>query len=246
MRSNSSLRFYGIKGPCQGENLEKIWKGCPPEMTDILIFNVGFLHCTEVAFASPSDMERGKLNASAVRELVERFAVNLRKQYPRSRLVLHGQPAPELVYVKKPQTFMRRKPFSENLRRSNDHAMSNVMDIESSVADAHGIEYLPSYPLTRHPLKERERTSKGRAYSLGRTDSVHFCLPGLPDFVVDAWLSELCALRDPLSFDDQPRTEELEDRSSYKTGRKSALPSRADPRPPPRRPRRSTRHTYRG
>lgn len=193
LQNNGHIFFNGVKGPCKENNLQKIWSYCDPEQTDVLIFNIGFLHCAErIGSLGFTLGPESQLNRSAVRRVVTEFATELRSRYPRSRLVLYGQPAAELVNVPQAASHFLSKAHSKYLRHPSDQVTEDIMEVEWEVALESGLEYIPAHIFTRHPLSEADRRASKKIYSLGRTDRVHFCLPGLPDFAVDAWLSEHC------------------------------------------------------
>ena len=69
--------------------------------------------------------------------------------------------------------------------------MLDLVEIEKSTAEKYNMHYVDSYEVTKSFLNEKERTKWGKAFSLGRTDRVHFCLPGPVDFATKIVLEVL-------------------------------------------------------
>lgn len=183
LRSGGTITFNGVNGPCRSENHMKVLDKCSPNTTDILIFNVGYLHCSEI-FGTLSFMrgENSTLNETSGSALVHTLLNSVASAFPRTKLILYGQPAGELVNVPMIKSLIKKESSHGFLRHPGDAIGEQVMQMEMKIARQLGFHYVPSYTLTRHPLSEARRVVLRRKVSIGRTDRVHFCLPGLVDF----------------------------------------------------------------
>ena len=190
--TGSALSFHGIKGPCKPENWGKIWEKCPPSRTDVLVFNIGYLHCSNILETfSYSKGVNSKLNMEATANMTEEIISNVRRIFEKSEIVLYGQPAPELVNY--PNAKKIKKQISDNkfFRHKSDRVILDLVGIEKYIAKQYGMHYVDSYKATKSFLNEKERIKWEKDFSLGRTDRVHFCLPGPVDFATNEVLELL-------------------------------------------------------
>jgi len=191
-KTGSVLSFHGIKGPCKPENYGKIWEKCHPGSTDVLIFNIGYLHCADVleSFSYTKGI-KSKLNIKATTYMTEKIISNISKAFKNRKVLLYGQPAPELVNYPNAKGIKNQFARDKFFRHKSDRVILNLVGIEKSMAEKYNIHYIDSFNATKHFLNEKERIKWGKLFSLGRTDRVHFCLPGPVDFATDAVLEIL-------------------------------------------------------
>ena len=190
--TGSLLMFHGIKGPCKPENMGKIWEKCPPSSTDVLIFNIGYLHCTNIleSFGYSKGIN-SKLNVRATAHMTEEIISNISRIFKNRKILLYGQPAPELVNYPNAEKMKKKLAKDKFFRHQSDRVILDLVEIEKSIAEKYNIHYIDSYEVTKSFLNEKERITWGKDFSLGRTDRVHFCLPGPVDFATNTVLEAL-------------------------------------------------------
>ena len=81
--------------------------------------------------------------------------------------------------------------FGKFFRHRSDRVILDLVKIEKSTAKQYNMHYIDSYKATNFFLNEKERIKWGKVFSLGRTDRVHFCLPGPVDFATNEVLELL-------------------------------------------------------
>lgn len=190
--ANTTISFHGIKGPCKPENFGKIWQRCPPNETDVLIFNIGYLHCSDILQSfSYTKGTNSKINITATVNMTERIVSHVSKIYKDKKILLYGQPAPELVNFPNANIIRKKIAKDKVFRHSSDRIILDLLGIEKRAAKKFNLHYVNSYDATKSFLDEVERIKWGKTYSLGRTDRVHFCLPGPVDFATHEVLDVL-------------------------------------------------------
>jgi len=190
--TGSVFSFHGIKGPCKPENQGKIWEKCPPSSTDVLVFNIGYLHCSNILETfSYSKGVNSKLNMEATASMTEEIISNVRRIFEKSEIILYGQPAPELVNYPNAKKIKKQIANNKFFRHESDRVILDLVGIEKSIAMQYNMHYVDSYKATKSFLNEKERIKWEKVFSLGRTDRVHFCLPGPVDFATNEVLELL-------------------------------------------------------
>ena len=181
--TGSVLSFHGIKGPCKPENRGKIWEKCPPSNTDVLVFNIGYLHCSNIleSFSYTTGVN-SKLNMEATASMTEEMIANISRIFEKREIILYGQPAPELVNYPNAKKLKKHFASDKFFRHKSDRVILDLVKIEKSTAKQYNMHYIDSYKATNFFLNEKERIKWGKVFSFGRTDRVHFCLPGPVDF----------------------------------------------------------------
>lgn len=132
---------------------------------------------------------KSKLSIKAY--MTEQIISNISKIFKNTKVLLYGQPAPELVNYPNAKRIKNQFARDKFFRHKSDRVILNLVGIEKSMAEKYNIHYIDSFNATKHFLNEKERIKWGKVFSLGRTDRVHFCLPGPSDFATDAVLEIL-------------------------------------------------------
>ena len=123
--------------------------------------------------------------------MTEEIISNISRIFKNRKILLYGQPAPELVNYPNAKKMKKHLAKDKFFRHQSDRVILDLVEIEKSIAEKYNIHYIDSYEVTKSFLNEKERITWGKDFSLGRTDRVHFCLPGPVDFATNTVLEAL-------------------------------------------------------
>ena len=82
--------------------------------------------------------------------MTEKIIANISKAFKNRKVLLYGQPAPELVNYPNAKGMKNQFARDKFFRHKSDRVILNLVEIEKSMAEKYNIHYIDSFNATKH------------------------------------------------------------------------------------------------